>query len=104
MEALDRRIFARKADVRDAAALKAVADEGVAELSKLDIVSANAGICTVQTWDEVTPAVWQDTLDTNLTGVQTPMVAGPGGLDAILGKDRCVTGVTLPVDAGAMLK
>jgi len=74
VEALDRRIFARKADVRDAAALKAVVDEGVAELGKLDIVSANAGICTVQTWDEVTPAVWQDTLDTNLTGVWNTMV------------------------------
>jgi SDR family mycofactocin-dependent oxidoreductase len=74
VEALDRRIVARKADVRDAAALKAAVDEGVAELGKLDIVSANAGICTVQTWDEVTPAVWQDTLDTNLTGVWNTMV------------------------------
>ena len=44
VEALDRRIFARKADVRDAQALKAVLDAGVAELGKLDIVSANAGI------------------------------------------------------------
>jgi len=40
-----------------------------------DIVSANAGICTVQSWDEVTPEVWQDTLDTNLTGVWNTMVA-----------------------------
>src|ERR1700679_4114961 len=76
VEALDRRIFARKADVRDAQALKAAVDAGVAELGKLDIVSANAGICTVQTWDEVTPAIWQDTLDTNLTGVWNTMVAG----------------------------
>jgi SDR family mycofactocin-dependent oxidoreductase len=75
VEALDRRIFARKADVRDAAALKATLDAGVAELGKLDIVSANAGICTVQAWDEVTPAIWQDTLDTNLTGVWNTMVA-----------------------------
>ena len=75
VEALDRRIFASKADVRDAAALKAALDAGVAELGKLDIVSANAGICTVQTWDEVTPAIWQDTLDTNLTGVWNTMVA-----------------------------
>jgi SDR family mycofactocin-dependent oxidoreductase len=75
VEALDRRIIAIKADVRDAQALKAAVDAGVAELGKLDIVSANAGICTVQTWDEVTPAVWQDTLDTNLTGVWNTMVA-----------------------------
>jgi SDR family mycofactocin-dependent oxidoreductase len=78
VEALDRRIIARQADVRDAAALKAVVDAGVAELGKLDIVVANAGICTVQAWDEVTPAVWQDTLDTNLTGVwNTMVVAAP---------------------------
>jgi SDR family mycofactocin-dependent oxidoreductase len=76
VEALDRRIIAKPADVRDAQALRAIVDEGVAELGKLDIVVANAGICTVQAWDEVTPAVWQDTLDTNLTGVWNTMVAG----------------------------
>ncbi|MGH3245100.1 MAG: mycofactocin-coupled SDR family oxidoreductase [Trebonia sp.] len=75
VEALDRRIVAAPADVRDAAALKRVLDDGVAQLGKLDIVSANAGICTVQGWDEVTPQVWQDTLDTNLTGVWNTMVA-----------------------------
>ena len=74
VEALDRRIFARKADVRDQPALKAAVDAGVAELGKLDIVSANAGICTVQAWDDVTPAVWQDTIDTNLTGVWNTLV------------------------------
>jgi SDR family mycofactocin-dependent oxidoreductase len=75
VEALDRRIIATKADVRDPQALKAALDSGVAELGKLDIVCANAGICTVQSWDEVTPAIWQDTLDTNLTGVWNTMVA-----------------------------
>jgi SDR family mycofactocin-dependent oxidoreductase len=75
VEALDRRIVAVPADVRDFAALKAAVDDGVAQLGRLDIVCANAGICTVQTWDQVTPAVWQDTLDTNLTGVWNTMVA-----------------------------
>jgi SDR family mycofactocin-dependent oxidoreductase len=75
VEALDRRIVATQADVRDAAALKKAVDDGVAQLGKLDIVVANAGICTVQSWDEVTPAVWQDTIDTNLTGVWNTMVA-----------------------------
>ena len=74
VEALDRRIVATVADVRDPAALKAAVDDGVAQLGRLDIVSANAGICTVQAWDEVSPAVWQDTLDTNLTGVWNTMV------------------------------
>lgn len=75
VEALDRRIVAVKADVRDAAALKAAVDEGVAQLGRLDIVSANAGICTVQKWDEVTPQIWADTLDVNLTGVWHTCVA-----------------------------
>jgi len=74
VEALDRRIVATVADVRDAGALKAVVDDGVTQLGRLDIVSANAGICTIQSWDEVTPQVWQDTLDTNLTGVWNTMV------------------------------
>ena len=74
VEALDRRIVASVADVRDADALKAAVDDGVAQLGRLDIVSANAGICTIQSWDEVTPQVWQDTLDTNLTGVWNTMV------------------------------
>ena len=76
VEAFDRRIIATRADVRDAQALKKAVDDGVAELGKLDIVVANAGICIVQPWDQVTPATWQDTLDTNLTGVWNTMVAG----------------------------
>ena len=75
MEALGRRIVAAKADVRDAAALRAALDAGVAQLGRLDIVCANAGIYTVQPWDQVTPQVWQDTIDTNLTGVWNTMVA-----------------------------
>ena len=66
--------MATVADVRDAGALKTAVDDGVAQLGRLDIVSANAGICTIQTWDQVTPQVWQDTLDTNLTGVWNTIV------------------------------
>ena len=43
VEALDRRIVARKADVRDAAALREALEHGVAQLGRLDIVVANAG-------------------------------------------------------------
>jgi SDR family mycofactocin-dependent oxidoreductase len=75
VQALNRRIVAARADVRDAAALREVVADGVAQLGRLDVVCANAGICSVQGWDEVTPAVWQDTIDTNLTGVWNTMVA-----------------------------
>src|ERR1700728_714567 len=74
VEALDRRIVAARADVRDAATLRAALDAGVAELGRLDIVCANAGIYTVQSWDQVSQEVWQDTIDTNLTGVWNTMV------------------------------
>jgi SDR family mycofactocin-dependent oxidoreductase len=75
VEGLDRRIVAVKADVRDPEALKAAVDAGVAELGRLDIVSANAGICTLQEWDKVTPEIWQETIDINLTGVWNTCVA-----------------------------
>jgi SDR family mycofactocin-dependent oxidoreductase len=94
VEALDRRIVASQADVRDVAALKAAVDNGVAQLGRLDIVCANAGICTVQSWDEVTPAVWQDTLDTNLTGVWHTMVAAAPHLIAAGGGSIICTSST----------
>jgi SDR family mycofactocin-dependent oxidoreductase len=94
VEALDRRIVATQADVRDFAALKTAVDDGVAQLGRLDIVCANAGICTVQPWDEVTPAVWQDTLDTNLTGVWNTMVAGAPHLIAAGGGSIICTSST----------
>src|SRR5580700_7283651 len=49
VEALDRRIVAAKADVRDYGALKAALDDGIAQLGRLDIVSANAGIGSSRT-------------------------------------------------------
>jgi len=69
VEALDRRIVASRADVRDYGALKAALDAGVAELGRLDIVSANAGISSVGRADELPEQTWQDMIDTNLTGV-----------------------------------
>jgi SDR family mycofactocin-dependent oxidoreductase len=69
VEALDRRIVAAEADVRDYGALKAALDEGVAQLGRLDIVSANAGIFSFGTLEELPEQTWQDMIDTNLTGV-----------------------------------
>ena len=69
VEALDRRIVATEADVRDYGALKAALDNGVAQLGRLDIVSANAGIFSFGTLAELPEQTWQDMIDTNLTGV-----------------------------------
>jgi SDR family mycofactocin-dependent oxidoreductase len=69
VEALDRRIVATKADVRDRDAFRSAIDEGVSSLGTLDIVVGNAGICIIAPWDEVTPEIWNETVSTNLTGV-----------------------------------
>ncbi len=74
VRASGRQVVTAVADVRDPDGLTAAIDTGVSELGHLDIAVANAGICTIQPWDEVTPAAWQDTLDTNLTGVWNTMV------------------------------
>jgi (+)-trans-carveol dehydrogenase len=71
VEALDRRIVARRADVRDLGAVRAVLDAGVAELGgRLDIVCANAAIISqpAPTW-EIDLDQWREVLDVNLTGV-----------------------------------
>ena len=44
VEALDRRIVATPADVRDYAGLKQALDDGVAQLGRLNIVGSNAGV------------------------------------------------------------
>ncbi len=69
VEALDRRIVAAQADVRDYAALQSALDAGVAELGRLDIVSANAGIFSLGALADLDEQAWQDVIDVNLTGV-----------------------------------
>jgi SDR family mycofactocin-dependent oxidoreductase len=68
VEALDRRIVAVQADVRDFGALKAALDKGVAQLGRLDIVSANAGIASYGPAGELAEQTWRDMIDINLTG------------------------------------
>jgi (+)-trans-carveol dehydrogenase len=68
IEALDRRIIATQADIRDYGALKAALDDGVAKLGRLDIVSANAGILSFSKADVMSEQLWQDMIDINLTG------------------------------------
>jgi SDR family mycofactocin-dependent oxidoreductase len=69
VEALDRRIVARAADVRDPASLRAALDAGVAEFGRLDSVIANAGIMPTHGEGSRTMQSWQDSLDVLLTGV-----------------------------------
>ncbi|MEU9823249.1 mycofactocin-coupled SDR family oxidoreductase [Pseudonocardia alni] len=70
VEKTGRRIVAEQADVRDLAAQEAVLERAVAELGRLDIVVANAGI-TVDpaTNDRITERSWETTIGINLSGV-----------------------------------
>jgi SDR family mycofactocin-dependent oxidoreductase len=62
-------ILASKLDVRDLDGMAKAVTEGVAQFGHLDVVVANAGICTLQSWDDVTPAIWDQVIGINLTGV-----------------------------------
>lgn len=70
VEATGRRIVAgAQVDVRDSEALEVTVASGVAQLGRLDIVVANAGIFEIAPALEVSDDLWRDTIDVNLTGV-----------------------------------
>lgn len=69
VEALDRRIVARHADVRDFSALQEAVSAGVAELGRIDILSANAGILSIAPAWEITEEQWDTVVDVNMKGV-----------------------------------
>lgn len=91
VEALDRRIIATQADVRDAAALTTAVNDGVAQLGRLDIVAANAGIVSFSPAEDMSDEMWDDMIGTNLTGVFKTvraaiphLKANPGGGSVVL--------------------
>lgn len=75
VEAAGGRIIAAQGDVRDADALKALAQKAVDTFGGLDIVVANAGICIPSAWDATTPRIWASHLDINITGVWNTITA-----------------------------
>ncbi|GGL01242.1 3-ketoacyl-ACP reductase [Planomonospora parontospora subsp. parontospora] len=88
VEKTGRRIVTKQADVRDRAALQAAIDEGVAELGRLDVVIANAGICP--TGADRPIGAFTETIDVNLSGTFNTVHAalphlGAGGSIVIVG-------------------
>ena len=98
------RIVAREADVRDRAALKTALSEGIAELGRLDIVIANAGIAPM-----MGESAWQDVIDVNLTGVyhtvdvaMRPLIRqGEGGSVVLTSSVAGLVGIGAPI-AGSL--
>ncbi|OBK71266.1 mycofactocin-coupled SDR family oxidoreductase [Mycobacterium sp. 1274761.0] len=71
-----RRAVTAAVDTRDHKALCATVDQGVAELGRLDVIVANAGICVPSTWDQVSARDFQDTIDINVVGTWNTVMAG----------------------------
>ncbi|MFE0750363.1 mycofactocin-coupled SDR family oxidoreductase [Gordonia sp. NPDC058843] len=69
VEKAGRRAHIAVADVRDLGALQTAVREGVAELGRLDIVVANAGIFSSAPLHELTEEQWNEMIDINLSGV-----------------------------------
>ncbi|OCB30652.1 hypothetical protein A5675_18125 [Mycobacterium malmoense] len=94
-----RRAVTGLADVSDLGALTGAVDAAVADLGRLDIVVANAGIHTTSapTW-EITTHDWQQTLDVNVTGVWHTVKAAvahlgeDGGSIVIIGSTNALRG------------
>src|ERR1700729_160063 len=69
VEAAGSRVVHGVVDVRDLDELDQFIRDAVADLGRLDIVCANAGISTPAPTLEMTEETWQTTIDINLTGV-----------------------------------
>ncbi|MBV9741900.1 MAG: mycofactocin-coupled SDR family oxidoreductase [Hyphomicrobiales bacterium] len=68
IEAFGRRSEAVKADIRDIAVLRKIADEVERDYGKIDIVVANAAIQRWKPLLEMEEADWRDVIDNNLNG------------------------------------
>jgi NAD(P)-dependent dehydrogenase (short-subunit alcohol dehydrogenase family) len=69
VEKTGRRIVAEQADVRDFERLKAVVDNGISELGRIDFVLANAGIMPMVGSQAHTIPAFNDSVDVMLKGV-----------------------------------
>jgi SDR family mycofactocin-dependent oxidoreductase len=90
VEAQDRRIVAVQADVRERAQLQAALERGIAELGKVDVVVAQAGIAGMKGQPPL--QAWTDVVDTNLIGVLNAVHAALPHLQA--GASIIATGST----------
>ena len=67
-EAADGVIEAVVADIRSTAAVDSMVATTVERFGRLDILVANAGVCGYSTFGDLSDEVWNDMIDTNLTG------------------------------------
>ena len=90
-----RRMVTGRADVRDQAALQQVLETGLAELDRVDIVVANAGIFNGLGEQGRSPQAWHDAIEVLLTGVyHTCEAAIPVMIDQGAGGSIVITSST----------
>ena len=86
VEAEGRRVLARRVDIRDDAAVRALVADGTELFGRLDIVVANAGVLSWGRVWELSDEQWNTVIDVNLTGTWRtlraaipPMIAAGNG-------------------------
>lgn len=75
VEGEGRKILADEIDVRDLAGQQRIVANAIEQFGRLDIVVANAGVLNWGRVWEISAEQWQETLDTNLTGLWNTMKA-----------------------------
>jgi SDR family mycofactocin-dependent oxidoreductase len=108
VESIGGAMIATKADVRNYAATKTAVDQGVERYGRLDIVIANAGIVRLGDEPDDVLALWNDIIDTNLTGVfhtvratrQHLIDGGEGGSIVITSSSAGLKGTGTPKTGG----
>lgn len=99
---LGRRCLTTVVDVRDAEGLDRAVADGIEDMGRLDVVVVNAGILSPSPALTMSPQVWQQTIDVNLTGawntcrsVIGPMVEqGSGGAIVLTSSVAGLRGLT----------
>jgi 3-oxoacyl-[acyl-carrier protein] reductase len=72
--------IALEADVRDLRSQEEAVNQVISKWGSLDVLVANAGIGYFGSIETLTPEQWQETIDTNLTGVYYSVKASLGAL------------------------
>lgn len=94
-------VMTQVCDVRDASQMSAFVDDAVAELGRIDVAIANAGVAGIVEVMDMTEEEWDDLLNINLKGVfltfkyagQKMVAQGGGGRLIATGSVHSFTGV-----------
>ena len=99
VEDLGQRIVTQIADVRDAKAMRAAVEEGLAEMGHIDIVIVNAGIAPMGVGETDSASSFRDVIDVNLIGVWNTVEAARPSME-----ERGEGGAVILISSTAGLK